>query len=85
MKANYTKPLLVVDMFSAVQSVAKDCTSTIIPQHKLNTNDAYTCYWDNGNPNIRIFAAGGVCNRDGEAMQMGCYNNPTEENFVFRS
>lgn len=85
MKANYTKPLLVADMFSAVQSVTKDCTSTIIPQHKLNTNDAYTCYWDNGNQNIRIFAAGGVCNRDGEAMQMGCYNNPTEENVVFRS
>ena len=85
MKANYTKPLLAVDMFSVAQSAARDCTSTIVPQQRLNTMDAYTCYWDNNNPNIRIFAAGGVCNRDGEAMGMGCYNNPTEENFVFRS
>ncbi len=85
MKANYTKPLLVVDIFSVAQSAARDCTSMIVPQQQLNTNDAYTCYWDNGNPNIHIFAAGGVCNRDGEAMGMGCYNNPSEENFVFRS
>lgn len=85
MKANYTKPLLVVDMFSAVQSTTQDCTSSIIPQQRLNNNDPYSCYWDNNNPDVRIFAAGGVCNRDGEAMGMGCYNNPTEENFAFRS
>ena len=85
MKAQYTKPLLAVDLFSATQSAARDCTSTIVPQNRLNTMDAYSCYWDNGNSSIRIFAATGVCNRDGEAMNIGCYNNPTEENFVFRS
>ena len=85
MKANYTKPLLTVDMFSAAQSVARDCTSTMIPQQQINTNDPYNCYWDNGNNNIRFFAAGGVCNIDGEMSGMGCYNNPTEDNFVFHS
>lgn len=85
MKASYTKPLLVVDVFSASQSAARDCNSTIVPQQQINTSDPYHCYWDNGNPNIRFFAAGGVCNMDGEAMGVACYNNPTEENYVFHS
>lgn len=85
MKANYTKPLLAVDMFSVSQSAARDCTSTIVPSQQLNANDPYSCYWDTGNTHIRPFASTGVCTMDGEAMGMGCYNNPTEENLVFHS
>ena len=85
MKAPYAKPLLAVDVFSVSQSVTRDCTSTVVPSQQLTNTNPYDCYWDNGNPEVFIFAAGGVCNLDGEMVGMACYNTYSEDNFVFNS
>ena len=82
MKASYTKPLLAVELFSLTQTVAHDCT-TSIPQNQLNFNDP-SCVWDLGG-GMTIFIGGGNCVLDGESMGYGCYNNPNEGNYIFRS
>ena len=83
MKANYTKPLLVAEVFSATQSTARDCVETFLTD-QLNLNDPGNCYWDLGRNN-KVFVLGQNCNIDGENMDVGCYNNPGEGNYVFRS
>ncbi|MBO5867515.1 MAG: hypothetical protein J6Q54_01245 [Oscillospiraceae bacterium] len=83
MKANYTKPLLTVEMFSAAQSSARDCADSI-PKDRVNLNDVATCAWDLGG-GFSVFVVGAACTMDGENMGFACYNNPTEENYIFRS
>ena len=83
MKANYTKPLLAVDMFSLTQSTARDCADSI-PKEQVNMNDISTCVWDLGG-GTTVFIAGTNCVLDGESMGYGCYNNPSEGNYIFRS
>ena len=83
MKANYTKPLLAVEMFSFVQTSARDCNDAI-PKNQLNFNDPGRCVWDLGRKNY-VFVPDSDCNIDGTDMDVGCYNNPTEGNYVFRS
>lgn len=83
MKANYTKPLLAVELFSLTQSVTRDCNTTIPPE-RLNFNDPGRCVWDIGGDES-IFILGQTCTLDGENMGYGCYNNPAEGNYIFRS
>lgn len=83
MKGNYTKPMLAVELFSLGQSVARDC-STSIPKDQLNFADPGQCVWDLGN-GATVFVSQPTCSIPGENMGVGCYNNPGEGQFVFRS
>ena len=83
MKANYTKPLLAVEMFSTSQSGARDCADSI-PKEQLNFNDIATCVWDLGG-GTTVFVGGVTCTLDGESMGFACYNNPSEGSYIFRS
>ena len=84
MKANYTKPMLAVEMFSLTQSVTRDCLDSI-PNKRLNFNDPYGCGWDAGGGQIFFMDGGKVCTENGEGMNGICYNNPSEGNYIFRS
>ena len=83
MKANYTKPLLAVELFSLAQSTARDCEDNI-PKEQLNFNDPGTCVWDLGG-GMTVFIEEPNCKINGTDMGMGCYNNPSEGNYIFRS
>lgn len=83
MKANYTKPLLAVEVFSLSQSTARDCADSI-PKEQVTSNDPATCVWDLGG-GTTVFVAGSTCVIDGEQMGFACYNNPSEGNYIFRS
>jgi len=83
MKNNYTKPLLGVELFSFAQSVTRDCGGSI-PKDQLNFSDPSKCVWDLGG-GTTVFIAGSNCIIDGENMGYGCYNNPSEGNYIFRS
>lgn len=82
MKANYTKPLLAVEVFSLAQSTARDCADNI-PKEQFNFNDPGTCAWDLGG--ITIFVDPPTCDINGEQMGYGCYNNPSDGQYIFRS
>ena len=84
MKANYIKPMLAVEMFSLNQTVTRDCGITSIPKEQLNFSDPAKCVWDLGG-GMTVFIAGSNCVLDGENMGYGCYNNPSEGNYIFRS
>ena len=83
MKATYKKPLLAVEIFSTSQSTARDCGDSI-PKDQLNFNDPGKCVWHLGG-NVTVFVPGSNCTIDGTNMDVGCYNNPSEGNYVFRS
>ena len=83
MKLKYTKPTLSIEMFSATQSVARDCCDSI-PQSQVTFNDIATCKWDLGG-GYTVFVGNVTCTIDGEAMGFACYNNPSEGNYIFRS
>lgn len=83
MKGNYTKPMLVMEPLMLAQSVARDC-NTSIPKDQLTFNDPGTCVWNLGG-GTTVFIAGSTCVLDGENMGVGCYNNPGEGNYIFRS
>lgn len=83
MKANYTKPMLAIEMFSLNQSTTRDCADSI-PKDRVNFNDIATCVWDLGG-GTTVFVAGSTCVLDGEQMGFACYNNPSEGNYIFRS
>lgn len=84
MKANYTKPMLAVEMFSLTQSVTRDCLDSI-PDNRVNFNDPYGCGWDVGGGRIFFVEGGNACNTNGEGMNGVCYNNPSEGHYIFRS
>lgn len=84
MKANYTKPLLAVELFSLAQSSARDCIDGL-PKERFNQNDPYGCGWDVGGGMIFFLESGTACTMDGEKMTGFCYNNPSEGNYIFRS
>ena len=83
MKANYTKPLLAMELFSLTQTVARDCADSI-PESRVDFNDPNTCVW-HLNSYTTVFVAGTNCMLDGEAMGYACYNNPSEGNYIFHS
>ena len=83
MKGIYTKPLLNVELFTLTQTVAQDCGDSI-PQDQLNFNDPARCSWDIGGGEY-IFIEKPTCTINGEEMGFGCYNNPSEGNYIFRS
>ena len=80
MKANYTKPLLAVEVFSLAQSKARDCADNI----PINMDDPTKCVWDLGGE-VTVFTVGINCKIDGTNMEVLCYNNPSEGNYTFRS
>lgn len=82
MKANYMKPLLALELFSTSQSIARDCADSF-PKGEINLNDPGACVWDLGG-GTSVFVAG-TCSIDGEAAGYGCYNNPNEDSYIFRS
>ena len=83
MKANYTKPLLTVEVFSLSQSIVRDCADSI-PKDQLNFNDPDKCVWHLGG-DMTVFVSKPNCTIDGTTMGVGCYNNPSEGNYIFRS
>ena len=83
MKADYKKPLLAVELFSLSQTRARYCADNI-PKDQLNFNDPGKCVWHLGG-NTTVFIASSNCTFDGTNMGMGCYNNPSEGNYIFRS
>ena len=83
MKANYTKPLLAMELFSLTQTVARDCADSI-PEDRVDFNDPNRCVW-HVNAFTTVFVLGTNCKLDGEAMGYACYNNPSEGNYIFRS
>lgn len=83
MKANYTKPMLAMEMFSLTQMAARDCADSI-PKDQINFDDPGRCVWDLGG-GTTVFIAGSNCLLDGESMGFACYNNPSEGNYIFRS
>ena len=83
MKTQYTKPLLGVETFSLSQTAARDCADSI-PKDQLTFGDIANCVWDLGG-GMTVFIAGSTCILDGENMGIGCYNNPSEGSYIFRS
>lgn len=83
MKNNYTKPLLAVELFPLAQSTARDCADSI-PKDQVNFSDINRCVWDLGG-GTTVFVAGSTCVLDGESTGFACYNNPSEDNYIFRS
>ena len=83
MKGNYKKPMLTVELFSMGQSVTRDCNDSI-PKSQLNFADPGQCVWHLGG-DAKVFVSPPTCTIPGENMGVGCYNNPSEGNYVFRS
>lgn len=82
MKKPYIKPFLSVELFSLSQTGGRDC-NTSIPAENLTLGDPGTCVWNlNG---TTVFIAGQNCIIDGTNMNVGCYNNPGEGSYIFRS
>lgn len=84
MKANYTKPLLAVELFSLAQSSTRDCADTL-PTENITSNDPYNCGWDYGFGFIFFIEGGKACTMNGEGASGYCYNFPSEDSFMFRS
>ena len=84
MKENYTKPLLAVELFSLTQTVVRDCTTANLKPERFNMGDPDNCGWDMGGGMI-AFVSEKACNVNGENMGLGCYNNPSEDMYIFRS
>ena len=83
MKANYTKPLLAMELFSLTQASARDCAD-IYDKDQITSNDPGTCTLDLGG-GFTVFVGNPPCQYNGEEMDYGCYNNPTAETYIFRS
>ena len=83
MKKLYSKPLLGVEMFTMVQNIARDCSDSI-PKEQLTNNSLPNCVWDLGD-GTTVFVGDQTCTFDGEQMGIVCYNNPTEDNLIFKS
>ena len=84
MKKQYKKPLIAIEHFSIVHTAARDCWDSI-PKESVNLSD-HPCGWDIGG--IVLFSTsfpGTTCTMDGELMGMGCYNNPGDGQYIFRS
>lgn len=83
MKQNYVKPVFAVEMFSMAQSAARDC-SNFAYKDNLNLADINSCALDISG--ITFFVVGNACQFDGDAVgEFGCYNNPSEGNYIFHS
>lgn len=83
MKSPYVKPLFGMELFTALQSGARDCAD-FIPQENVTLNDAPACRWDLGGGSS-VFVVGENCTIDGDSMGFVCYNNPGEGSYIFRS
>ena len=84
MKGNYTKPMLVMEMFSLMRGTSRDCMDSI-PQGKVNFGDPNQCGWDVGGGTIFFVEGGKACTDNGEGIAGACYNNPGEGSYIFRS
>ena len=86
MKKTYKKPMFAAEMFVMNQSIARDCADSI-PKDLVDFNDINSCKWHIAGigGGITVFIAGRTCDLDGESMGFACYNNPSEENQIFRS
>jgi hypothetical protein len=84
MKHNYTKPLLILEPVMLTQTAARDCNTSAVDPNRFTLGDPGACAYDPGN-GTTIFIAGSTCMLDGESMGYGCYNNPGEGNYIFRS
>ena len=84
MKKKYTKPRLSVEIFSLTQSIARDCSGSGALGDGTTATDPSQCVWNLGN-GMSIFVAIANCTIDGDGGEFGCYNNPGEGNYAFRS
>ena len=83
MKENYTKPLLAVEVFSLTQPAARDCADHWMAD-QFTQGDPNQCAYDLGG-GVTVFIDPSPCQINGELAGYGCYNNPTEGNYIFRS
>ena len=65
------------------QTAARDCNTTAVDPNRFTAGDPTVCVYDPGN-GVTFFVAGSNCQLDGEGVY-GCYNNPNEGNYIFRS
>lgn len=84
MKELYTKPMLGVELFSLAQSVARDCDNTAISGGKWSMNAPETCTYNIGG-SATLFIAQPACMIPADSNPYGCYNNPTEGQYIFHS
>ena len=73
-----------MELFTMVQSTARNC-GDFIPTDQLNTGDIVNCGWVIDDMGTTVFIAPEPCLLDGEHMGFACYNNPTEDNYIFTS
>ncbi len=84
MKEKYTKPLFHVEIFSLAQSIARDCSGSGELGDGTTATDPNECVWEFGD-GVSLFIAIANCTIDGDGGEFGCYNNPGEGNYAFRS
>ena len=82
MKAKYQEPMLAMESFSSTQPTSRDCADTFTT--KTNLNDASTCKWDLGG-GTSIFAADTCSINAATIDEAYCYNNPSENYYIFHS
>ena len=87
MKAKYQKPLLAMETFSSTQPTARDCADSVMAAGMATSADSATCKYDLGGGST-IFTTGvaaNACTIEGNDMQVYCYNNPSENYYIFHS
>lgn len=82
MKRTYEKPLFAAEIFTLNQCIALDCGDNLpFSKDELNFADPMKCGWYLGPGNI-MFSPGGACTIEGVDA---CYNNPSDDDRIFRS
>lgn len=78
MKGKYIKPTMAFESTMMTGGLLRDCSDEF--KDKFNEDG----YWELPN-GMNIFLLGSACQLDGEDMGYGCYNNPGEGQYIFRS
>lgn len=78
MKGKYIKPTMAFESTMLTGGLFRDCSE----EYKDKFNDEG--YWELPN-GMNVFLLGTACQVDGEELELGCYNNPGEGLYIFRS
>ena len=83
MKAKYIKPAMTLEPAMMTGSLLRDC-SDLVDKNDFTAGDPLGCSLELPN-GMNVFLLGASCQLDGEGMELGCYNNPGEGYYIFRS
>lgn len=87
MKKVYQKPILIVDTYNMVQSIAAG-GCTIAGGGSLGTptwGDPASCTWDLDDDKYFTIGTGSPCNEDGDKLVIGCYHAPKDTDSIWGS